>query len=84
MQIILNLCSFPNGQNCLPPTTLMLITVSCSAPQTDEDILYTRTEEINYLVMFSFTRFSVRMSIVSWRYFMRGDTAWEDVSLKIR
>lgn len=32
-------------------------------------------ERDDYLVRFSFTRFSVRMETVSCMYFMRGDTA---------
>lgn len=38
-------------------------------------------EKSNYLVRFSFTRFSVRITIVSCKYFIRGDTAWKNVTL---
>lgn len=37
--------------------------------------------ESHYLVRFSFTRFSVRMTMVSCKYFMRGATAWKDTTL---
>lgn len=40
-----------------------------------------KKEKSNYLVRFSFTRFSVRMIIVSFKYFMRGDTAWNNITL---
>lgn len=40
-----------------------------------------RGRRSSYLVKFSFTRFSVRMIIVSFRYFMRGDTAWKNIAL---
>lgn len=35
----------------------------------------------NYLVRFSFTRFSVRMTIVSCKYFISGDAAWKNGTL---
>ena len=42
-----------------------------------------RVEQRLYLVRFSLTRFSLRMIIVSWRYFMRGEIAWKKVTHSI-
>lgn len=40
-----------------------------------------REEKYIYLIRFSFIRFSVRMTIVSCKYFMRGETACKNVTL---
>lgn len=37
-------------------------------------------ERSDYLVRFSFTRFSVRMIMVSCRYFIRGETACKNIT----